>query len=348
MTNRTYLDWNATAPLRPESRAAMVAAMDVVGNPSSVHAEGRAAKALMERARSDIAAALGADGADIVFTSGATEAAALACAGRGLSCAAVEHEAVAAWCDASLPVDAQGRVTVANPARTALQLANSETGVVQVLPDGLAVSDLTQAFGKLPFAFNWLGCQAGLVSAHKLGGPKGVGALVLRRGVDLPAQLKGGGQEMGRRAGTENLIGVAGFAAAATAAARDLADGVWDRVAEIRNILESALSAADLGTISVGNDGPRLPNTLCLVAPGWKGETQVMAMDLAGYAVSAGSACSSGKVRASKVLRAMGFGEAEAGQAIRVSIGPSTTEEEVLRFAEVWTAAYRKARARAA
>lgn len=348
MTGRTYLDWNATAPLRPESRAAMVAAMDVVGNPSSVHAEGRAAKALMERARSDIAAALGADGADIVFTSGATEAAALACAGRGLSCAAVEHEAVAAWCDASLPVDAQGRVTVANPARAALQLANSETGVVQVLPDGLAVSDLTQAFGKLPFAFNWLGCQAGLVSAHKLGGPKGVGALVLRRGVDLPAQLKGGGQEMGRRAGTENLIGIAGFAAAATAAARDLADGVWDRVAEIRNILESALSAADLGTISVGNDGPRLPNTLCLVAPGWKGETQVMAMDLAGYAVSAGSACSSGKVRASKVLRAMGFGEAEAGQAIRVSIGPSTTEEEVLRFAEVWTAAYRKARARAA
>lgn len=348
MTGRTYLDWNATAPLRPESRAAMVAAMDVVGNPSSVHAEGRAAKALMERARSDIATALGADGADIVFTSGATEAAALACAGRGLSCAAVEHEAVAAWCDAGLPVDAQGRVTVANPARTALQLANSETGVVQVLPDGLAVSDLTQALGKLPFAFNWLGCQAGLVSAHKLGGPKGVGALVLRRGVDLPAQLKGGGQEMGRRAGTENLIGIAGFAAAATAAARDLADGVWDRVAEIRNILESALSAADLGTISVGNDGPRLPNTLCLVAPGWKGETQVMAMDLAGYAVSAGSACSSGKVRASKVLRAMGFGEAEAGQAIRVSIGPSTTEEEVLRFAEVWTAAYRKARARAA
>ncbi|QYZ70994.1 cysteine desulfurase family protein [Neotabrizicola shimadae] len=348
MTSRTYLDWNATAPLRPEARAAMAAAMDVLGNPSSVHAEGRAAKALMERARSDIATALGADGADIVFTSGATEAAALACAGRGLSCAAVEHDAVAAWCAAGLPVDAQGRVAVDDPARTALQLANSETGVVQDLPDGLAVSDLTQAFGKLPFAFNWLGCQAGLVSAHKLGGPKGVGALVLRRGIDLPAQLKGGGQEMGRRAGTENLIGIAGFAAAASAASRDLADGVWDRVAQIRNILESALSAADLGTISVGNAGPRLPNTLCLIAPGWKGETQVMAMDLAGFAISAGSACSSGKVRASRVLRAMGYGEAEAGQAIRVSIGPSTTEEEVLRFAEVWTAACRKARARAA
>lgn len=348
MTARVYLDWNATTPLRPEARTAMMAAMDVVGNPSSVHAEGRAAKALMERARAEVAAALGAEGADLVFTSGATEAAALACAGRGLSCAAVEHEAVAAWCDAALPVDGEGRVAVADPARTALQMANSETGVVQALPVGLAVSDLTQAFGKLPLAFNWLGCQAALVSAHKLGGPKGVGALVLRRGLDLPAQLKGGGQEMGRRAGTENLIGIAGFAAAATAAARDLADGVWERVAEIRNVLESALSSAGLGTISVGNAGPRLPNTLCLIAPGWKGETQVMAMDLAGFAISAGSACSSGKVRASKVLRAMGFGEDESGQAIRVSIGPSTTEEDVLRFAEVWTTAYRKMRARAA
>lgn len=348
MNARRYLDWNATAPLRPEARAAMAAAMDVVGNPSSVHAEGRAAKALMERARAEIAAALGADGADIVFTSGATEAAALACAGRGLTCAPVEHDAVRAWCRESLAVDAAGRVHVPDPAGSAVQLANSETGLLQDLPEGLAVSDLTQAFGKLPLAFNWLGCTAGLISAHKLGGPKGVGALVLRRGVDLPALLKGGGQEMGRRAGTENLIGIAGFAAAATAAARDLADGVWDRVAGLRNILETALSAGETQTISVGKGQPRLPNTLCLIAPGWKGETQVMALDLAGFAISAGSACSSGKVRASPVLRAMGFDEAEAGQAIRVSIGPATTEEDVLRFAETWTALYRKARARAA
>lgn len=345
---RTYLDWNATAPLRPEAKAAMVAAMEVVGNPSSVHAEGRAAKSLMEKSRAKIAAALGADGADIVFTSGATEAASLACAGRGLVCAAVEHDAVAAWCDATLPVDGQGRVAVSDPARTALQLANSETGVLQDLPQGLAVSDLTQAFGKVPMAFNWLGCDMGLVSAHKLGGPKGIGALVVRQGIDVPAQLKGGGQEMGRRAGTENLIGIAGFAAAAEAAARDLAAGVWDEVAELRNILESELSAAAKETISVGNGLPRLPNTLCLIAPGWKGETQVMAMDLAGFAVSAGSACSSGKVRASRVLTAMGFSEALAGQAIRVSFGPGVTKDDVLRFARVWTAAYAKARARAA
>ena len=345
---RLYLDWNATAPLRPEAKAAMVAAMEVVGNPSSVHAEGRAAKALMERSRAKIAAALGAEGADVVFTSGATEAASLACGGRGLVCAGVEHDAVSAWCETALPADGQGGVAVADPARTALQLANSETGVMQDLPPGLAVSDLTQGFGKVPFAFNWLGCEMGLISAHKLGGPKGIGALVVRQGVEVPAQIKGGGQEMGRRAGTENLIGIAGFAAAAEAAARDLADGVWDDVAELRNILESQLSAAAIETISVGNGSPRLPNTLCLIAPGWKGETQVMAMDLAGFAVSAGSACSSGKVRASRVLTAMGYSEALAGQAIRVSIGPGVRQDDVLRFGSAWTAAYAKARARAA
>lgn len=345
---RLYLDWNATTPLRPEAKAAMIAAMEVVGNPSSVHAEGRAAKALMERSRAKIAAALGAEGADIVFTSGATEAAALACAGRGLVSAGVEHDAVVAWCEPSLPVDGQGRVAVGDPARTALQLANSETGLMQDLPPGLAVSDLTQAFGKVPLAFNWLGCEMGLVSAHKLGGPKGIGALVVRQGIEVPSQLKGGGQEMGRRAGTENLIGIAGFAAAAEAAAQDLANGIWDEIAELRNILELQLSAAAIGTISVGNSLPRLPNTLCLIAPGWRGETQVMAMDLAGFAVSAGSACSSGKVRSSRVLSAMGYADPLAGQAIRVSIGPGVRQDDVLRFGDAWTAAYAKARARAA
>ena len=345
---RAYLDHNATTPLRPEARLAMLAALDVVGNPSSVHAEGRAAKALIERARRQVAAALGAEGADIVFTSGATEAAALACAGRGLACAAVEHDAVAAWCEVSLAVDKLGAVAVVDPGRTALQLANSETGVVQNLPFGLAVSDLTQAFGKLPIAFNWLGVEMGLVSAHKLGGPKGVGALALKRGLDIAPQIRGGGQEMGRRAGTENLIGIAGFGAAAEAAARDLADGVWDRVAELRNILNQALSAFGFDTISVGNSARTLPNTLNLIAPGWRGETQVMAMDLAGFAVSAGSACSSGKVRSSRVLKAMGFDEARAGQAIRISLGPNTTEDEVLRFAESWGREYRRILSRVA
>lgn len=346
--SRVYLDWNATTPLRGEARLAMVGAMDVAGNPSSVHAEGRAAKALVERARAQVAAALGAEGSDIVFVSGATEAAALACAGRDLRCSGVEHEAVLAWCKDTLPVDAAGRVAVTDPGQCAVQLANSETGIVQALPAGLAVSDLTQGFGKLPFAFDWSGVQIGFVSAHKLGGPKGVGALVIRRGLDLPALLRGGGQEMGRRAGTENVIGIAGFGAASEAAARDLADGVWERVSGIRNILDAALSGGELGTISVGHAAERLPNTLCLVSPGWKGETQVMAMDLAGFAISAGSACSSGKVRASRVLGAMGFDERAAASAIRVSLGPDTREDEAMRFADAWATARAKAAARLA
>ena len=348
MSERVYLDWNATAPLRPEARAAMAAAMDVTGNPSSVHAEGRAARAVVEKARAQVAAALGAEGADIVFTSGATEAAALALAGRGLAGSGVEHDAVKAWVDQSLPVDADGRVSVPDPGAATLQIANSETGVVQHLPAGLAVSDLTQGFGKLPLAFNWLGCEMGFVSAHKIGGPKGVGALVLRPGTELAAQIRGGGQEMGRRSGTENIVGIAGFGAAAERAARDLADGVWERVAELRNILEITLDPAEKGIILVGHSAPRLPNTTCLAVPGWKGETQVMQMDLAGFAISAGSACSSGKARASGVLEAMGLGAEAAAGAIRVSLGPGVTEDAVRRFAEGWGGRLEKFRARAA
>lgn len=345
---RIYLDHNATMPLRSEARAAMCAAMDLAGNPSSVHAEGRAARSLIERARGQVAAAVGAEGADVVFTSGATEAAALACAGRELVGAGIEHDAVAAWAKDALAVDGDGAVHVTDPAGSVLQLANSETGIVQDLPEGLAVCDATQGFGKLPFAFNWSGAQMALISAHKLGGPKGVGALVLRRGTDLAAQLRGGGQEMGRRAGTENLIGIAGFGAAAEAAARDLADGRWDRVSLLRDKLEQVLVAGANVTISVGKDARRLPNTLCVVTPGWKGETQVMQMDLAGFAISAGSACSSGKVSASRVLRAMGYDELAAASAIRVSLGLETNEQDVLRFADTWLASEKKHRARAA
>lgn len=346
MKARTYLDWNATAPLRPEARDAMVAAMDIAGNPSSVHAEGRAAKGLVERARAQVAEAFGAEGADVIFTSGATEGAALACAGRGLAGSAVEHDAVRAWVSDELEVAADGSVSVPEPARSVLQLANSETGIVQHLPEGLALTDATQAFGKLPVAFNWMGAQMALISAHKLGGPKGIGALVVKRGTEVAARILGGGQEMGRRSGTENVVGIAGFGAAAAAAARDLDDGVWTRVSGIRNILEKAIEADANSTIFVGKDVERLPNTSCLIAPGWKGETQVMAMDLAGFAISAGSACSSGKVRASQVLTAMGYDADLAASAVRISIGPDTTEDEVLRFAESWCRGYNKHRSR--
>ncbi len=345
---RVYLDHNATAPLRAEARAAMIAAMDVTGNPSSVHAEGRAAKSLVEKARAEIAEAAGAAAADIVFVSGATEAAALALQGRDLDGAAVEHDAVSAWVTDTLPVDGRGLVTVLRPDAAALQLANSETGVIQPLPRGLAVSDITQGFGRVPFGFDWSGIGMAILSAHKFGGPKGIGALIVTRGTDVAARIRGGGQEMGRRAGTENVIGIVGMAAAARAAQRDLENGVWSRVEDLRNTLEAAIETAAPDLIFAGRDAPRLPNTSCFAAPGWKGETQVMAMDLAGFAISAGSACSSGKVRASRVLTAMGHDPQVAASAIRVSLGPETTEDEVLRFADAWTAAYRKMRARAA
>ncbi|MAM60551.1 cysteine desulfurase family protein [Maritimibacter sp. UBA3975] len=343
---RIYLDYNATTPLRPEARAAMIDAMDAVGNPSSVHTEGRAAKGLIERARRQVSQALGAEGADVVFVSSATEAAALALAGRGLTCADVEHEAVSAWCDPVLPVDGDGRVTVSDPANATLQVANSETGVIQTLPEGLAVTDATQAFGKLPFAFNWSNADMAFVSAHKIGGPKGIGALVMKRGLNVEARIKGGGQEMGRRSGTENVIGIAGFGAAAQAAARDLDAGRWGQVEQLRNILEKRLSESSRTTIFVGKDANRLPNTSCFITPGWKGETQVMVMDLAGVAVSAGSACSSGKVRASRVLRAMGYDDEQAASALRVSLGPDTTEGDISAFAEAWLREYEKFRAR--
>ncbi len=333
---RVYLDHNATTPLRVETREAMIAAMDVVGNPSSVHAEGRAAKGIVETARAQIAEAVGASGADVVFISGATEAAALALAGRGLKAAPIEHDAVHAWVDPALAV-VEGAVQVTDPAASTVQLANSETGIVQDLPQGLAVSDITQGFGKVPFAFSWSGVGMVFLSAHKFGGPKGVGALIFPQGTDVAAQIKGGGQEMGRRSGTENVIAIAGMGAAAVAAQADLAAGKWDRVAKLRNILETAIEAAEKSTIFVGKGRTRLPNTSCFASPGWKGETQVMAMDLAGFAVSAGSACSSGKVKTSRVLQALGYDNEVASSAIRVSLGIDTTEDEVMRFVQAWS-----------
>ncbi|WP_298256067.1 cysteine desulfurase family protein [uncultured Litoreibacter sp.] len=345
---RVYLDYNATMPLGQAARDAMIAAMDVVGNPSSVHAEGRAAKAIVERARAQVSDAFGASGADIVFTSSATEAAALACAGRDLQSAAVEHDAVGAWTSGDMPVDPAGKVAVQDPANSVVQLANSETGVIQQLPEGLALSDMTQAFGKIPVAFSWSGAQMALISAHKLAGPKGIGALVLQQGLDVATQIKGGGQEMGRRSGTENVIGIAGFGAAAEMAARNLANGEWDRVAELRNILEKTIETRTKNTIFIGKEAQRLPNTSCFATPGWKGETQVMAMDLAGFAVSAGSACSSGKVKASRTVQAMGYDEATATSTLRVSVGLDTTEEQILRFADAWLKAEQKFRAKSA
>lgn len=336
--SRVYMDYNATAPLRPEARDAMVAAMDVVGNPSSVHGEGRAAKAIVERARAQVAEAVGCKPQEVVFTSGATEAAQVLSA-TGAQVDPTAHDAL--WSHHT--VDAKIR---------AMGLANSETGIISDIPDleddRTLLLDITQALGRIPFSFAWSGAELAVCSAHKLGGPKGVGALIVQQGVDIAALSKGGGQEMGRRSGTENVVGIAGFGAAAEAAMRDLADGRWQQVKKLRIILESAIEEFANETIFVGNSSERLPNTSCFATPGWKGETQVMQMDLAGFAISAGSACSSGKVRESRVLRAMGYDEEVAKSAIRVSLGPETTEDEIHRFAETWLKHLNKHRARAA
>ncbi len=356
---RTYLDYNATAPLRAEARAAMTQAMDVVGNPSSVHAEGRAAKSVVEKARAQVAAAVGCKPQEVVFTSGATEAARVleraVDSPQDVFVEDTAHDAL--WAHAKM----DAWQTQGGGHTLAMGLANSETGVItqppaqkdgrwpfgQAWADWLCL-DITQAIGRMPFSFDWSGADFAILSAHKLGGPKGVGALIVRQGVDISSLSIGGGQEMGRRSGTENVIGIAGFGAAADAAQRDLADGKWAEIEQFRNILENTLAAETNTTIFVGKDAPRLPNTACFIAPGWKGETQVMQMDLAGFAISAGSACSSGKVKESRVLRAMGYDAEHARSAVRVSLGLATTKDDVLRFSEAWLAAHRKFRARAA
>lgn len=363
--SRVYLDWNATAPLRAEAREAMIAAMDLVGNPSSVHAEGRAAKAIVEKARAQVADLVGCESAEVVFTSGATEAIDLVCDGaKAVHCGGWEHDAVLRWHDRLGGRDRPFSDPLAPfqaDSVCAIQAANSEVGFLG-LPDmidgkpveggaimiGMArsLSDITQIVGKAPYSFLHDAASFAALSAHKIGGPKGVGACLVRRGVDLFRNT--GAQEMGRRAGTENVIGIAGFGAAAAAAKRDLWGGVWDAVAEKRDFLEATIEDAAKDTIFVGKAAKRLPNTSCFATPGWKGETQVMQMDLAGFAISAGSACSSGKVKASRVLRAMGYDEVTASSAIRVSLGPDTTKDEIARFAEAWIAKYQRHRARAA
>jgi cysteine desulfurase len=368
MPERTYLDWNATTPLRPEARAAMASAWDFQGNPSSVHAEGRQARHLIEEARGILAQALGALPRNIVFTSGGTEANALALspglyreAGLPvvrLLASAIEHTSVLAG--GRFAPDRIGRVPAAPaglidlsvlrtmlasgpPALVSLMAANNETGAVQPVADaaaavhaagGLLHVDAIQAFGKIPLNLSALGADLVTLSAHKIGGPKGVGAVVIAEGVaGLDPLLRGGGQERGRRAGTEDVAGIAGFGAAAAAAVAAIAADA-SRIEGLRNRLEAGLREADVTIFSA--DATRLPNTVLFTAPGLKAETAVISFDLEGVAVSSGSACSSGKVQPSHVLLAMGVGPGEAQGAVRLSLGWSTSDRDVDRCLEAW------------
>ncbi|HUF56430.1 MAG TPA: cysteine desulfurase family protein [Thermohalobaculum sp.] len=369
MSGRIYLDWNAAAPLRREAREAVLAAMDVGGNPSSVHAEGRAARAVVERARAQVAALVGAEPDAVVFTAGASEAVATAIAAhdRRVHVSPTAHDCLTAWLDdgraAALVVDRHGRAAldgfeerVAPADLVGVSWASGETGIVEdgmlwraCLDHGVVLlRDMAQAAGRMPVDAKAPGSDYVVLSSGKLGGPRGVGALVARDGLPARPLIPGGGQEGRRRSGTENVAGIAGFGAAAEAARRELDSGVWSRVEKLRDILESRLEAAVPDTIFVGRGARRLPNTSCFAVPGWPGEVQVIQLDLAGFAISAGSACSSGKVSRSRALEAMGLGAGLTGSAIRVSIGPATTEAEVVAFVEAWADHYRRRRARAA
>lgn len=370
-----YLDYNATAPVRPEAAAAVAEALAAGGNPSSVHAAGRAARARVEQARTDVAALIAAPASTVIFTSGGTEANALAIdsavaagAHRLIVCA-IEHDSVLETAKVSgaavelAPVSVDGVIDLgwlrerlaswdAADGRpfVALMLANNETGVIQPVAaaaeivravDGWLHVDAIQAAGKIPVDSRTIGADTLAVSAHKLGGPQGVGALTFGPRATLSRRLHGGGQERGRRAGTENVPGISGFGVAAKAAREGLeamaAQAAW------RDAAAEKIKAA--GGIVLGEGAPRLPNTLCVAEPGAPSELQVMALDLEGLMVSAGSACSSGKVKPSHVLSAMGQG-ALADCAIRVSGGWASCEVDWNRLAEAWLAAHERRAAR--
>jgi cysteine desulfurase len=424
MSPRTYLDYNATAPVRPEAVDAVVRALAAGGNPSSIHASGRAARALLETARGQVAALVGARPADLVFTSGGTEANNLAIESAALSgevtrliVSAVEHPSVLESAMATRlpievwPVTAEGaadldwlreRLARWSPGEgrpfAALMLANNETGVIQPVGDaaellhaagGWLHVDAVQAAGKIPIEAYALGADTLAVSAHKLGGPAGSGALIVCCGLDLSRRINGGGQERGRRGGTENLAGIMGFGAAAEAASNELAgsrssplplpgrglgegksapaptlisddaevappppasprkgDGgePWSLMASWRDgVAERLKREADV--VVLGEAAPRLANTLCFAAPGYASELQVMALDLAGVMISSGAACSSGKVKASHVVEAMGRPDL-ATCAVRVSGGWGTTQHDWNRFGDAWLEAHARHAAR--
>jgi cysteine desulfurase len=350
----TYLDANASEPLRPAARAAVLAALELTGNPSSVHAAGRAARRLLEQARERLAARFGARPADLVFTSGGTEADALAVRalgrGRRLIVGATEHDAVRSAAPGAtvLPVDGQGVADLAalgallgdGPALVCLMAANNETGTLQPVAEAAALChaagallhvDAVQAAGRMALDLAALGADSLALSGHKLGGPQGAGALLATEAAAalLTPLIAGGGQERGRRGGTPPLPAIAGFAAAAEAATGA------GHLAGLRAEVERAAVAA--GAVVIGAGAPRLANTTCLALPGVAALTQVIALDLAGVMVSAGAACSSGKVARSHVLAAMGLGEL-AGEAIRVSLPWNATAADVRGFADAYRA----------
>jgi cysteine desulfurase len=357
-----YLDYNATAPVRPAAVAAVGEALALLGNPSSIHGPGQRARGAVEQARTEVAGVMGCQPGEIVFTSGGTEANNLAMTSLGVAsiiASGIEHDSIlapakasglpfyqlAAGRDGLIDLDALAAALVAAPAPAlvAVMAANNETGAIQPVAQVVLAAraagarvhcDAIQAVGKIPVAFATLGVDSLALSAHKFGGPKGAGALIVRDGFQFNLWPRGGGQEFGRRAGTENIPGIMGLSAALQSSVDELSE--VPAMARMRDDLERRLIEAAPAATIISGTAPRLPNTTCVALPGVAAATLVMALDLAGIAVSAGSACSSGKVRASHVLTAMGFGPDLAGSAIRVSLGWASTAGDVERFLAAW------------
>lgn len=351
-----YLDYNATAPLRPEAREAMIAALDQVGNASSIHRYGRAARKIVEDARAYVAALAGVKPMQVIFNAGATEGNNTILSGyknARVLVGAAEHPSILEAMpdavkipmtrDGVIDMDAYAHLIKDGAALVSVQYVNSETGVIQPIKDIAALArqhgamthtDAVQAAGRIAIDFKDLGVDYLTLSAHKFGGPQGVGALIFREGLQVPNLLKGGGQERRQRAGTENVAGIAGFGAAAKAALADL--DTYQQIVALRDKLESALRAARNDIIIYGESAPRVANTSDVGLAGVPAETQLMAMDLAGVAVSSGSACSSGTLKPSHVLMAMGANETDAKSALRFSLGWATTEADIDKAIAAW------------
>jgi cysteine desulfurase len=361
-TKRTYLDHNASAPLRPEARVAMLAALDATGNPSSVHAAGRTVRAIIEDAREKVARLVNAKPSEVVFTSGATEANnwVLSAGWETICVSGIEHDSVLAPArasDARLIDLRAGRNGVVDSATIAEALAgapghrtllslmavNNETGVIEPFAQAVTLArehgasvhiDAVQVPGRIAFDFGALGADTLTISGHKMGGPRGIGALVVREGYELPPLMKGGWQERRRRGGTENVAGIAGFGAAAEAVANE--SGAAQHIGKLRDALAAGVRRATPGSLIVGSEAERVTNTSCIALPGKAAELLVIKLDLEGMAVSSGAACTSGKVGTSHVLEAMGYAPEVARAAIRVSLGPETQMNDVAAFLAAW------------
>lgn len=359
MSDRIYLDHNATAPMPAEVRAAMAAALTHVGNPSSVHHHGRAARRVIEEARARLARLVNCAPAEIIFTSGGTEANALILHQADALVSEIEHESVlahAARAD-SIPVGSDGVIDLEGlrgllaseprPELVSVMWANNETGVMQPIDEIVPLCaeydvpvhcDAVQALGRVDLDFQASGLSAMTISSHKIGGPAGMGALVLRQGLNVRPTQIGGGQEQGRRSGTENILGIVGFEAAVEQAR----PSDWQRVRILRDAMEARLLDAGPAARVLGGQGPRLANTSCIAMPGVAAETQVMALDLAGIAVSAGAACSSGKVKRSHVVAAMQPEGDAAETAIRISLCLDTKPSDIDRLVAAWGELYER------